>query len=189
MRLKFIKSAVLPKDFPLGNANEVGIIGRSNAGKSSLINLLAQQAISKVSSTPGKTRLLNFFEVNNGSFRIVDMPGYGYAARDEEELAQWQKMIETYLLTRSQLRGLVLVMDSRRKWSEDEEMLKQLADHQELGFCIALTKVDKLNRQETINAMKMVQIAAQTENVFAISSLKKTGHKDLEDFIYKHWAP
>lgn len=189
MKMKFMKSAVLPKDFPDGDVVEVGIIGRSNAGKSTLINLLAQQKISKVSSTPGKTRLLNFFEVDGGRFRLVDMPGYGFAARGDEELEQWQKMIEAYLLSRRQLVGLVLVMDSRRKWRAEEEMLKKLANNEDLGFCVVLTKIDKLNRQEVKDALQNTQKQSRIEDVYAVSSLKKVGHKEVEEFIYKNWVP
>jgi len=121
--IQFIKSAVLAKDYPNHNMAEVAIAGRSNAGKSSFINGLAKSKIAKVSSTPGKTRLLNFFNMED-SYVLTDMPGYGFAARSGNELREWQQMIETYLTTRENLKGLILVMDIRRSWTNDEEIMR-----------------------------------------------------------------
>lgn len=109
------------KDFPESKMKEIAMAGRSNAGKSSLINIWANTKIAKVSQSPGKTRLLNFFNMNN-SYIIVDMPGYGYASRGGDEVTAWRKMVENYLKQRPQLAGLVLVMDIARDWEDDEEI-------------------------------------------------------------------
>src|SRR5687768_5730395 len=95
-KITFIKSAKVPKDFPHGSKPEVAIAGRSNAGKSSLINIMARSKVAKVSSTPGKTRLLNFFDYDN-KFRLVDMPGYGFSKRSGHEQHSWEEMVEAYL--------------------------------------------------------------------------------------------
>src|SRR6478752_7250400 len=108
--IQFIKSAVLPKDYPIHKMAEVAIAGRSNAGKSSFINALTRDKVAKVSSTPGKTRLLNFFNMAD-SYVLVDMPGYGFASRSNSEVLEWHEMIETYLMSRENLVGLILVMD------------------------------------------------------------------------------
>src|SRR6478752_6525097 len=132
--IQFIKSAVLPKDYPIHKMAEVAIAGRSNAGKSSFINALTRNKVAKVSSTPGKTTLLNFFNMED-SYVLVDMPGYGFAARSNDEISQWHQMIEAYLMSRENLVGLVVIMDIRRDWTADEELLKKFSD--ERGFPLA----------------------------------------------------
>lgn len=184
---KFLKSAVLPKDFPPDRGVEIAIAGRSNAGKSSLINLLTNHRIAKVSGTPGKTRLLNFFEIN-GKYTLVDMPGYGYAARAAGEMEEWQRMIETYLMTRDSLRGLVLVMDSRRDWTDDEDLLKKFTDRLGVPMVVVLTKADKLTRNQGASAKAKVVKASGAAAVFLTSTLAKTGHTEMEDWVFQNWV-
>ena len=135
------------KDFPVSKLSEVAFAGRSNAGKSSLINVWANQKIAKVSQSPGKTRLLNFFSMGT-SYIIVDMPGYGYASRGGDELKTWRKMVEGYLSQRPQLAGLVLVMDMARDWQDDEEILAQYVMKHDIPVLVALTKSDKFSKNE-----------------------------------------
>lgn len=187
MAIKYVKSAVLPKDFPPDRGIEVAFAGRSNAGKSSLINALNNHKIAFVSGTPGKTRLLNFFEVN-GKYTMVDMPGYGYAARGADEMENWQVMIEDYLAGRQSLRGLLLVMDSRREWTADEEMLKKFADQHGFGFAVALTKIDKLTRTELSKVSGALKKKSGVNDIFLVSALKKQGHEELEEWIYLNWV-
>src|SRR5690242_9500887 len=104
-KVRFIKSAVVPKDYPPPLKPELAMIGRSNAGKSSFINAWLEERIAKTSSVPGKTRLLQFFEVAD-KFFLVDMPGYGWAKRSTSEVEEWQGMIETYIESRENLRGV-----------------------------------------------------------------------------------
>jgi GTP-binding protein len=184
--IKFIKSAVLPKDYPQTGLKEIAIAGRSNAGKSSFLNSIANSKIAKVSNTPGKTRLLNFFS-RGDKYVIVDMPGYGFAARSGDEIREWHVMIENYLSTREHLAGLVLVMDSRREWTKDEELLKAYTDSRGLPLCVVLTKSDKLTRNESQKCLAAVKKAAAISAVFMTSALKKTGHKEAEDFLYENW--
>src|SRR4051812_11511852 len=129
-KLQFLKSATKLSEFPRDERPEIAMVGRSNAGKSSVINTLAGGRLAKVSSTPGKTRLLNFFEHKEG-YRVVDMPGYGFAVRSGDEVFSWRKMIESYLLERENLMGLMLIMDIRREWTDDEQMLMDLAASQQ----------------------------------------------------------
>lgn len=184
---KFLKSAVLPKDFPPDRGIEIAVAGRSNAGKSSLINLLTNHRIAKVSSTPGKTRLLNFFEIN-GKYTMVDMPGYGYAARGGAEMADWQTMIETYLMTRNSLRGLILVMDVRREWTDDESLLKKFTDRIGIPMLVVLTKADKLTRNQAASAKAKILKASGASGVFLTSTLAKTGHIEMEDWVFQTWV-
>jgi GTP-binding protein len=122
--VRFLKSASRLSEGPQGFVPEVALAGRSNSGKSSLINALSKNSkMAKVSSTPGKTILLNFFEVE-GLFRLVDMPGYGYAQRSKADRTTWASMVEGYLAARGQLCGVVLVMDGRRVWAKEEEQLR-----------------------------------------------------------------
>lgn len=183
---RFVKSAVLPQDYPPSKKPEVAITGRSNAGKSSLLNSMSGQKIAKVSSTPGKTRLLNFFDVGS-KYTLVDMPGYGFASRSGAEIRQWHQMIEKYLMNRETLKGLLLVMDSRREWTDDEELLKDLCRNRMIPIAVILTKVDKLNRKEFEQCKKRITKQSGVENIFFVSNLKDTGTDDLEKFIYQTW--
>lgn len=185
-KMTFIKSAVKMKDFPAGNTKEVAIVGRSNAGKSSLINVWANEKVAKVSQTPGKTRLLNFFSMGN-SYSIVDMPGYGFASRGGDELKTWRKMIEGYLSQRPQLAGLVLLMDMARDWQVDEESLAQFAMRNDLPVLVALTKADKFSKNDIAKAIERIKKQSRLEDVFAVSAQTRLGCDELEEFIFRNW--
>lgn len=184
-KAKFLKSAVLLKDYPLHKKNEVAFMGRSNAGKSSLINNLANQKIAKVSQVPGKTRLLNFFEFSK--YVLVDMPGYGYASRSGSEMSDWQPMIESYLAEQDKLVGLVLVMDVRRKWSKEETMLVRFCYSFGRPVALALTKTDKCKKTELQKLLVQQKKDSRINNIFLISNTDKKGYVELEDFIYREW--
>lgn len=187
MTVKFLKSATSPDEYPFPYKPEVAVVGRSNAGKSSFINYLAGQKIAKVSQTPGKTRLLNFFELQ-GSLYLVDMPGYGFATGDRREVESWKKMIESYLRTRETLRGVLLIMDVRREWSEDEENLAAWLRHEEIPMAIVLNKCDKLSRSQI--AARRGKLAQTLGGVplFVLSSLKKQGIEDVKNLLFKEWG-
>lgn len=184
--IQFIKSAVLAKDYPQHNLSEVAIAGRSNAGKSSFINGLAKSKVAKVSSTPGKTRLLNFFNMED-SYVLTDMPGYGFAARSGDELREWQQMIETYLTTRENLRGLILVMDIRRSWTEDEELMRRFSEKHGFPIAVVLAKSDKMSRSQMLQAVQKIKKATGLSAVFASSALNKEGPAEVEKYIFEHW--
>jgi len=130
---EFIKSAVHERDFPKERLPEVAFVGRSNSGKSSLINTLVnRKGLAKTSSTPGRTRLVNFFRINN-KLTFVDLPGYGYAKVPGSMKSEWQPMIEGYLTDRDNLKGVVLIMDIRRPPEEEEELLIEFLNS--LGCC------------------------------------------------------
>lgn len=184
--VKFIKSAVEPQHYPQTGMLEVAFAGRSNAGKSSLINTLAHSKIAHVSKAPGKTRLLNFFSVGE-QYVLVDMPGYGYASRSNSEQDLWQQMVESYMRGRENLVGLVLVMDIRREWDDEERILKKFLNSQGLSMVIVLTKSDKISRSDVLKAVQKIKKEAATVNVFAMSSLNKQGIEEVEEFIYDNW--
>ena len=187
IRLRFVTSAVDMEGCPQDNKPEVGLVGRSNSGKSSLLNGIANERIAMVSSTPGKTRLLNFFDAGP-RYRYVDMPGYGWPERGGSEHHGWKRMIEKYLGTRENLCGLLLLMDARRDWTEDEQLLVDWLQERGLPVAVVLTKTDKLGKNELINRIKAIKSQSNMSNFFVTSALKKTGFEELEDFVYKNWV-
>ena len=170
---------------PVGVQPEIAIVGRSNAGKSTLINGIAGTKIAMTSSTPGKTRMLNFYTAPR--YRLVDMPGYGFAARSGNEQTSWQEMIEPYLGARENLVGLIIVMDIRRDWSDDEENLLKWISPRALPSVVVLTKADKMSRGESLSRAKKLQKASGVEHVLITSSLEKRGFQDIEDVVFDRW--
>jgi len=166
---------------PESSLPEVAFAGRSNVGKSSLLNtLVRRKSFARVSRTPGRTREINFFRINN-TFVLVDLPGYGYARISKEKKAGWRPMIESYLRRTTQLRGIVLLLDIRREPSEDDRaMLDFLA---ELGVptIVALTKADKLNkagaRERTTEISR--SLALEADQVVQFSAQSGEGRLEL----------
>jgi GTP-binding protein len=186
MKVKFLKSGVGRADYPFPYRPEVAIVGRSNAGKSSFINALVDQKIAKVSGTPGKTRLLNFFDLNEKVY-MVDMPGYGFATGDRDEVRKWKGMIENYVNERESLKGVMLIMDIRRDWSDDEDLLRSWFMVNEIPWAIVLNKTDKISRSAFMK--KRADFAKALEvPVFAVSSAKKTGFDDVKNLLFKEWG-
>jgi GTP-binding protein len=134
------------KQLPVENRPEIALVGRSNVGKSSLINRLCNRRnLAKSSSTPGKTRTINYYLVNN-QWYMVDLPGYGYAKVSKQERARWGKMIESYLSQRRQLKGVLHILDIRHPPSHDDILMKEWLSHQQIPVLIVATKADKISR-------------------------------------------
>jgi len=173
----FIKSAVKPKDFPLAELPEVAFVGRSNVGKSSLINVLAgRKSLVRTSSTPGRTQLINFFDIN-GILTLVDLPGYGYAKAPPDIRKQWRPMIETYLAQRENLKTVVLILDIRRIPSDgDLDMLGWL-ERYNIPPIIVLTKCDKLSKTERARQTALISTAIKRDKsmLLPFSALSKDG--------------
>jgi GTP-binding protein len=145
---KFVCSAVTPEQYPPDDLPEVAFAGRSNVGKSSLINkILNRKKLVRTSKTPGRTQLLNFFEINE-LWRFVDLPGYGYAKVPVEVQKSWRPMVENYLATRVNLRGLVWLLDIRREVSKEDLTLWDWLQAQQVSVIIVITKADKLSKNK-----------------------------------------
>jgi GTP-binding protein len=178
-RAEFMLSAAAPAQFPADRGSEVAFVGRSNAGKSTAINVIVQrQGLARTSKTPGRTRLLNFFELAPMQ-RIVDLPGYGYATGPEAERRTWQPLIDA-LATRNSLRGWFLIVDARRGIAAGDETLLEWAGAQHQVH-VLLSKADKLNRSEATKVLKSSTAAlAGRGTVQLFSALAKTGVEEAQ---------
>lgn len=179
-KIQFIKSAVYPQDYPDLGIPEVAFVGRSNAGKSSLLNALAGTNIAKVSRKPGKTRLLNFFKWDE-THALVDIPGYGFARRSKIEQDEWKEMIESYLHGRETLNGLVLVFDVRRRWSDEEEALLEWWEPYGKPLILALNKTDQLNQKErALKEREFAPLKDRLEIHWVATQGKKPPHNGVD---------
>jgi GTP-binding protein len=178
---EFIKSAVKPKDYPETDLPEVAFVGRSNVGKSSLVNVLVnRKSLVRTSSTPGRTQLINFFDVNN-RLVLVDLPGYGYAKAPPEVRRQWQPMIETYLARRDNLRAVVLILDIRRTPSEGDRQMLGWLETYGIPPVIVLTKCDKLSKNERAKQAGLIAAAIQRDRsvMLPFSALSREGRDGI----------
>jgi GTP-binding protein len=154
---EFIKSAVKPSQYPPPELPEIAFSGRSNVGKSSLINTIVnRKRLVKTSSTPGRTQLINFFTIND-AFSFVDLPGYGYAKVPAAVKKKWGPMIETYLSTRATLKGVVLILDLRRTPGPEERSFIDWLDLYGLGKILVATKADKLSKTKQKVQLRIIQ--------------------------------
>lgn len=180
----YLSSATKLNHAPADQGFEVAFAGRSNAGKSSAINLLTgQKSLARVSKTPGRTQLLNFFRLDDDR-RLVDLPGYGYAQVPDAVRKTWGTMIETYLGKRQALRGIFLIMDIRHPLTEFDWRMLNWCRHFKLSAHILLTKADKLSRGAAMNTLKQVQSELRQEfggdeiGVQMFSALQRVGVED-----------
>lgn len=190
---RFLTSAPTLASCPADSGAEVAFAGRSNAGKSSAINVITQQkALARTSRTPGRTQLINFFTVGEDSqCRLVDLPGYGFAKVPEKVKLEWQRHLAEYLQMRASIKGLVLVMDVRHPLTEFDLTLLDVADERELPVHILLTKADKLKRGAAKNALSQVRSRLREwEDLVTIqlfSALKRDGveeaHQRLDEWL------
>jgi GTP-binding protein len=153
-KARFITSAAKPAQFPPETLPELAVVGRSNVGKSSLINALTgQDGLARTSRTPGRTRLVNWFDVN-GKFMLVDLPGYGYAEVSRDMRESWRPLIESYLSGRKTLAGVLLLIDVRRGPQDEELDFVPWLEAREVPIVVALTKSDKLAKNK-----RMLEVA------------------------------
>lgn len=174
-RSEFIKSATRPGEFPTGDKLHLAVAGRSNVGKSSLINrLLGRKQLARVSSTPGATRLINFFEVD-GRFYLVDLPGYGYAKRSKAEREDWRRMVESYLTSSDRIVAMLVLIDLRRGPEEEERQLLETLKAFAIAPIVVLTKSDKLAKSKRNLAYASIRAELADSCVATILFSSKTG--------------
>ena len=182
---EFLKSALKEADWPHDNIPEIAFLGRSNVGKSSLINsLLGVRGLARTSSTPGRTQLLNFFLINR-QFRVVDLPGYGYARAPKAVRAEWSSAAEEYLAKREQLVLSIHIVDSRHEPSKQDLQLHEWLVHHHKPHLIVATKSDKLSKNELSRNVKRAARAFKSDNLIIYSATKREGRDRLWNAIEK----
>ena len=185
LRADFITSAAAPIGFPTEGLPEIAVVGRSNVGKSSLLNKLAQRrALARTSSTPGKTRLVNFFQIERRErvpLLLVDLPGYGWARVAYRERKQWQGLIEEYLLGRRPLRGVLLLVDARRDPGDDERDFLPWLARAGVPVLLVVTKMDKLRAAEREKRLRSItsELGIPREAMLLTSAESGAGIEEL----------
>jgi len=180
-----MKSAHQLEDLPRHQFPEIAFSGRSNVGKSSLINmLLGRKKMARISKTPGRTRSINFFNIDD-RFCLVDLPGYGYAKVPEQEKEKWAFLIENYLHQRSNLKGIIQIVDVRHPPSEDDIMMVDWLKAMDIKYIIAATKSDKLKNSQLKPQQKLIaeKLGVSKEKILLTSAKNRRGRKPLLTFI------
>jgi GTP-binding protein len=183
---QFVISAVAKSQYPEDELPEIAFAGRSNVGKSSLINMiLNRKGLAKTSSTPGKTQLVNFYDID-GLFRFVDLPGYGFAKVSKEKKSTWAKIIETYLESRENLLEVFQLVDIRHKPSGEDKQMYEWIRASGFSGIVIVTKTDKLSKQQIDKQLKVIKSELQMEDdgiIIPVSSSDKNGKYDVWDLV------
>ena len=170
------------RKIPSDNRAQIGFAGRSNVGKSTLLNtLVGQKKLARTSKTPGRTRLINFFLIDN-KFYFVDLPGYGYAKASKMERIQWGRLVESYFKKRRYLKGLVLLLDCRREPNDNDLMMLDWLVSEKVPFIVALTKSDKLSKNNLIRKIREIENDYNMD-VIPFSAQSGLGKKELWQWI------
>lgn len=189
----FLTSAAKPSQAPTDSGAEVAFAGRSNAGKSSALNVITNQIkLARTSKTPGRTQLLNFFQINEDDKRLVDLPGYGFAKVPLAVKKKWERSLSLYLETRNSLKGMILLCDSRRGLTEYDQQMLLWCHQSDLDVHILLTKSDKLKKgpakASLLSTQRLLPDLHPNASVQLFSSLKKTGvdeaRKQLDRWLF-----
>ena len=178
--------AVRPNQYPDASLDEIAFVGRSNVGKSSLLNLLTnRKSLARVSGNPGKTRTINFYLIND-AFRFVDLPGYGYAKVSKSITADWDRMMDDFFKQRKNLKRVVQLVDIRHEPSKlDVQMYEYLRSYG-LDGLVCATKADKISgnqKQKNLSVIRKSVSLGKEDKIVPVSALKKTGHDVLLDYI------
>jgi GTP-binding protein len=186
---EFIKSAVWPPQYPLATMPEIAFVGRSNVGKSSLINtLVGRNNLAKTSNTPGRTQLINFFTINK-KISFVDLPGYGFAKVPQSVKKDWGDMIEAYLRERQSLCLVVFILDIRRDPSADDLSLRDWLENYRIPYLYILTKADKLSNNQAIarkRAIEKILRVSSEKKPILFSAKTQKGKDDIWNFLANH---
>ncbi|AFV06635.1 GTP-binding protein EngB [Dehalobacter sp. CF] len=184
-------SAVKPQQYPEGTRPELAVSGRSNVGKSSLINkLVNRKGLAKVGKTPGKTQTINFFNIND-EWYLVDLPGYGYAKVSQETRMQWGKMMQTYFRLRENLKGVIQLVDIRHQPTEEDRMMLEMLKVNNIPVLVVATKADKIARGQRPKYLKIIAESfkmSDWKTIIPFSSEDGTGLQELnqamDDIIF-----
>ena len=180
---EFLTSAVRKEQYPPQGVPEIAFAGRSNVGKSSLINLLMnRRKLAKVSQSPGKTRTINFFAVNGGQLRIVDLPGYGYAKVSRAEAERWGPMMEEYLSSREGLLKVVQLVDVRHAPTAQDKQMYEYLRYYKLDGLVVATKADKVGRAELNRNLAVIRRELQLgpeDVIIPVSALNRSGAEEV----------
>lgn len=190
----FVKSAVEPADYPASAFPEFAFAGRSNVGKSTLINLITDHhGLAKTSGTPGKTRLLNFFLIRYktddsdtpGFLQLTDLPGYGFAEVSQNEQEKWRKMVSKYFEQRPQLKSIVVLVDIRHDADKKDILMLEMLRLRNIDHCVVATKSDKIPKTKIAKTIQTLGkgLGLKQEPIFAVSALNNTGFEPLMDWI------
>jgi GTP-binding protein len=188
MLAEFVISSAAPDQFPAGRLPEIAFLGRSNVGKSSLLNsLVRQKGLAFTSSTPGRTQTINFYRID-GRMYFVDLPGYGYARAPKQRVQEWQQLIESYLSKRENLELAFLILDVRRGWMEHDLELKQWLEFQNRRFIVVATKMDKL-KSKTQQERGLAPIRKEGVEPLPFSAVTGRGVREIWQAIAKTLHP
>lgn len=191
IKAEFVTSAKSPEGYPDMGLPEVAFAGRSNVGKSSLINCLTnRKKLAKTSSTPGKTRLINFFNIND-ILMLVDLPGYGWAKVSKEEQSAWGEMVSRYLTERKSLKAVIVILDVRRELSHLDRRLYEMLAQLEVANITVLTKIDKVNQSDAAKRKNEIKntLGLDSQEIILFSSVTGKGKKELWKAILEKTHP
>lgn len=185
VKSNYVTSAVEPHQWPDLPYPELCLAGRSNVGKSSFINsILNRKNLAYVGKTPGKTRLLNFYEIDE-KYMLVDVPGYGYASLSGKELEQFGDMMEQYFQKRKQLKGLIQLVDLRHEPTNDDIQMYEYAKYYQLPVLIVATKADKVGKSQRAKQVKLIRdtLKVQDDKILIYSSITKEGLEEVQQAV------
>lgn len=187
VEVDLLKTAVSFEQYPDTLVPEIALVGRSNVGKSSLINCLTNRnKLARTSSTPGKTATINFYQIQKDRYRIVDLPGYGYAKVSKAEQEKWSAMIDTYLSKRYNLVQVIQLVDARHAPSKDDITMADWIRHYNFNTIVVATKIDKLKKSQIDKNLTEIYNDLQMDNnsiLIPFSAEKRTGRNDLIDLF------
>lgn len=188
MFVEFVTSSAVPGRFPTDRLPEIAFLGRSNVGKSSLLNaLVAKKGLAFTSSTPGRTQTINFYRID-GKLYFVDLPGYGFARAPKDVVREWKQLIDSYLLDRDNLELSVLILDARRGWMETDLELKRWLEYQNRRFLVVATKLDKL-KSKTEQERGLALIRKEGVEPLPFSAVTGRGVREIWQAIAKTLHP